>query len=127
MSKRPSLTNVTGLNRRPMMADQASEPAAPSAQLVEAARRDQIEPRPQHVQKDAAVLPAIRHGARGEQAERRPVRVGKRALTFWVGSEPHRQFRMLGVREDRPGQDLLEEALDDLFAKYGMNRIARQG
>jgi hypothetical protein len=33
---------------------------------------------------------------------------------------------MLSVREERPGQDLLEEALDDLFAKYGMHRIARQ-
>jgi len=128
MSKRPSFANVAALNRRPMMSDPS--PGTP-------ATVSEIDPEPS-VASEPATLPApqtahptsaatrTRPGVRGDQEDRRPVRRGKRALTFWVNPEPHKQFKMLSVREERPGQDLLEEALDDLFTKYGMHRIARQ-
>lgn len=100
MAKKPGFSDVVALQRRPMMT---------------------TAPREENVEQKTLGAP----GVRATQDERRPVRRGKRALTFWVQPEPHKQFKMLAVREDRPGQDLLEEALDDLFAKYGMHRIAR--
>jgi hypothetical protein len=99
MAKKPGFSDVAALQRRPMMTTAHEE----------------------NGEQPAMNAP----GVRAAQDERRPVRRGKRALTFWVQPEPHKQFKMLAVREDRPGQDLLEEALDDLFAKYGMHRIAR--
>jgi len=99
MAKKPGFSDVAALQRRPMMAAVREENSAQQATNGTGIRRN--------------------------EDERRPVRRGKRALTFWVQPEPHKQFKMLAVREDRPGQDLLEEALDDLFAKYGMHRIAR--
>lgn len=102
MGKKPGFSDVAALQRRPMMT---------------AVRQDDG--------KLEEITPQTRQGVRGDQDDRRPVRRGKRALTFWVSPEAHKQFKMLAVREDRPGQDLLEEALDDLFAKFGAHRIAR--
>jgi hypothetical protein len=128
MSKRPSFANVAALNRRPMMSD--PPPGTPeTVQEIEPSESVTAEPTTLPVPQTAYLTSAAtrtRPGVRGDQEDRRPVRRGKRALTFWVNPEPHKQFKMLSVREERPGQDLLEEALDDLFAKYGMHRIARQ-
>ncbi len=128
MSKRPSFANVAALNRRPMMSDPS--PGTPATvPEIEPAESAAAEPATFPVPQTAHLTSSAtrtRPGVRGDQEDRRPVRRGKRALTFWVNPEPHKQFKMLSVREERPGQDLLEEALDDLFAKYGMHRIARQ-
>jgi hypothetical protein len=133
MTKRPSFAQVTALTRRSMMTDPAlevAEPAAAASLAVEAAAAAEppATPQPEAVEQAprASSPTRTRQGVRGDQEDRRPVRRGKRALTFWVNPEPHKQFKMLCVREDRPGQDFLEEALDDLFAKYGMHRIAKQ-
>jgi hypothetical protein len=128
MSKRPSFANVAALNRRPMMSD-PSPGALATAPEIELPESIAAEPATRPVPQTAHLTSAAtrtRPGVRGDQEDRRPVRRGKRALTFWVNPEPHKQFKMLSVREERPGQDLLEEALDDLFAKYGMHRIARR-
>ena len=144
MSKRPSFASVAALHRRPMMSDSNPEVATqmPEASSTREAPASAIpEPTPAAEapapSATSAVIPTstapssraatrTRPGVRGDQEDRRPIRRGKRALTFWVNPEPHKQFKMLSVREERPGQDLLEEALDDLFAKYGMHRITRQ-
>ncbi|MEE3504535.1 ribbon-helix-helix domain-containing protein [Acidiphilium acidophilum] len=107
MAKKPGFSDVAALQRRPMMTT-VRESVLDESKTQSGEQRSG-------------------EGVRGDQDDRRPVRRGKRALTFWVQPEPHKQFKMLAVREDRPGQDLLEEALDDLFAKYGMHRIARHG
>lgn len=128
MAKRHSFANVTALTRRPMMTDVAEVADAPKPAVGPAAVPETSAPVEPPASDPAASPPTrTRRGVRGDQENRRPVRRGKRALTFWVNPEPHKQFKMLSVREDRPGQDLLEEALNDLFAKYGMHRIAKQG
>lgn len=128
MSKRPSFSSVAALTRRPMMSDSRSEPKGSEEDVGTQASNEAIRadfPIALPAQTEIAEVTQTRPGVRGDDETRRPVRRGKRALTFWVNPEPHKQFKMLSVREERPGQDLLEEALNDLFAKYGMHRIAK--
>jgi hypothetical protein len=62
-----------------------------------------------------------------QQVPRTPARQGKKAIAFWVDPAAAKQLRSLALREDRTLQDCMVEALDDLFAKYGMHRIASTG
>ena len=57
-------------------------------------------------------------------AQRAPSRRGRKAVTIYLDTAAHRQLRMLGLETDRSGQDLLVEALNDLFQKHGKARIA---
>ena len=57
-------------------------------------------------------------------AVRPPSRVGLRAVTVYVDPAAHRQLRILAVEQDRPSQELMVEALNDLFQKYDKPRIA---
>ena len=41
-----------------------------------------------------------------------------------VAPEAAKQFRLLVVQRDTTTQDLLIEAINDIFAKYGLSRIA---
>jgi len=52
-------------------------------------------------------------------------REDKRGVGFYVGRDAWRQLRKLCADEERSQQDLMIEALDDLFAKYRLARIAR--
>jgi hypothetical protein len=45
-------------------------------------------------------------------------RVGKKAIAGFFDPAVSRQLRILGVQLDRTVQDLLAEALNDLFGKY---------
>jgi hypothetical protein len=122
--KKPSFSGIAALNRRPMMAatiepDVIPSEKGPVGETIKETRRASASTK-------SKAETTTRAGVRGDQEDRRPVRRGKRAVTFWVNPEPHKQFKMLSVREERPGQDLMEEALNDLFAKYGMHRIASQ-
>lgn len=58
---------------------------------------------------------------------RTPARVGKKAVAFWVDPAAAKQLRGLALRDDRTVQDCMEEALNDLFAKHGMHRLAGSG
>ena len=51
-------------------------------------------------------------------------RAGKKRLTVPLDPAAHRQFRMLAAELDRSGEDLLTEAINDLFYKQGKPRIA---
>jgi hypothetical protein len=53
-------------------------------------------------------------------------REDKRGVGFYVGRDAWRQLRKLCADEERSQQDLMIEALDDLFAKYRLARIARE-
>jgi hypothetical protein len=53
-----------------------------------------------------------------------PSRVGKRAVTFYCAPEAWAQLKMLAIRhEGASTQSLMEEAMNDLFSKHGMNRF----
>jgi hypothetical protein len=41
-----------------------------------------------------------------------------------VVPEAAKQFKLLSVQQDRTTQSMLIEAINDLFTKYGLSRIA---
>ena len=51
-------------------------------------------------------------------------RTGKKAIAGFFDPGVSRQLRSIGVQHDRTVQQLLAEALNDLFQKYGVSRIA---
>jgi hypothetical protein len=53
-----------------------------------------------------------------------PSRAGQRVVTFYVKPEAHKQLRLLGVEEGASVQDLMIDALNDLFRKHGRSIIA---
>lgn len=55
------------------------------------------------------------------QARRRE---GTRIVSGHFAIPVHRQLRLLAVQEDRTLQDLLAEAISDLFAKRGIPPVA---
>lgn len=55
---------------------------------------------------------------------RAPSRSGLRAVTCYVKPEAHKQLRMLGLEKGASVQDLMTEALNDLFRKHGRTLIA---
>ena len=57
-------------------------------------------------------------------ARRPPSREGKRVLSIYLKPEAWKQLRMLSVNLERPSQSLGEEALNLLFEKHRLNRIA---
>ena len=63
-------------------------------------------------------------GDEGADAGRSPSRRGRKAVTIYLDAAAHRQLRLLAVEQDRSGQDLVVEAINDLFGKHGKARIA---
>jgi hypothetical protein len=55
---------------------------------------------------------------------RPPSREGKNAVTFYVTPEAAKQLKRLMVDEESSVQALMVEALNDLFTKRGLGRIA---
>jgi len=51
-------------------------------------------------------------------------RDGRKFIAAHVSVETIKQIGMLAVQHSRTKQDILVEALNDLFAKYGLSRIA---
>jgi hypothetical protein len=51
-------------------------------------------------------------------------RIGKRSISGHVAPEVQKQLRRLAVDLDRSHQNLLDEALNDLFRKYNVSAIA---
>ena len=51
-------------------------------------------------------------------------RAGRQFIAAHVVPEAAKQFKLLAVQQERTTQDLLVEAINDLFAKYGLSRIA---
>jgi hypothetical protein len=73
----------------------------------------------------------IRHGTSpayaDEAAERRPVartRIGKKFITFPVSDEAKQQFDILAAETRQRREELMREALRDLFTKYRKPPIA---
>jgi len=53
-----------------------------------------------------------------------PGREGKKAIAGFFDPAVSRQLKQIGLERDMGVQDLLKEALNDLFEKYGRARIA---
>lgn len=56
--------------------------------------------------------------------EKRPDRVGRTAMPFWVPIAARKQLRLLAAEMDTTQQELLTIALNDLFTKHGKPPIA---
>jgi hypothetical protein len=51
-------------------------------------------------------------------------RAGRQFIAAHVLPEAAKQFKLLAVQTDKTAQALLIEAINDLFAKHGLSRIA---
>jgi hypothetical protein len=58
------------------------------------------------------------------KADSRPHRVNRAFIAAHVPTEALKQFKLLAVQRDMTTQDMLIEAMNDLFAKHGLSRIA---
>ena len=68
--------------------------------------------------------PDTTSGDERADAGRSPSRRGRKAVTIYLDTAAHRQLRLLAVEQGRSGQDLVVEAINDLFGKHGKARIA---
>ena len=59
-----------------------------------------------------------------KRATRGKGREGRQFIAAHVVPEAAKQFKLLAVQQERTTQALLVEAINDLFAKYGLSRIA---
>jgi hypothetical protein len=59
-----------------------------------------------------------------ENVETKNSREGRQFIAAHVLPEAAKQFKLLVVQNDTTTQEMLVEAINDLFAKYGLSRIA---
>ena len=57
-------------------------------------------------------------------SRRPPSREGKRVLSIYLTPEAWKQLRLLSIQLESPNQALGEEAINLLFEKHRLNRIA---
>ncbi len=88
-----------------------------SAALQEATRPAAPEPAP------AAAVPGLSHSATPRQPVP-PSRQGKKTVSAHFDPAVSRLLRQIALEEDSSVQDLLREAINDLFAKRGKPAIA---
>lgn len=53
---------------------------------------------------------------------RAPSRRGKKPVTAYVPKDVHKRLRLLGIELDKSTQEMITEALDDYFKRYGAQR-----
>jgi hypothetical protein len=69
-------------------------------------------------------LPANTTTRKRAKDETKPGRDGRKFIAAHVTPDAAKQFKLLSVQQDMDVQELLTEAINDLFAKYGLSRIA---
>jgi hypothetical protein len=72
----------------------------------------------------APLEPPVPTAAQPQPTSRAPSRRDKRAITGYVSAKAFQQFQILRAEHGRDVQQLVEEALNDLFRKYGKPPIA---
>ena len=50
-------------------------------------------------------------------------RIGKKKVTAQLAPEDHKRLKRLALDRDATTEGLLSEAIDDLFAKYGLSGV----
>lgn len=53
-----------------------------------------------------------------------PSRAGKKPVTAYVEKTAHKQLRSLGLDLEKSSQEMIVEALNDYFARHGLDRLA---
>jgi hypothetical protein len=74
-----------------------------------------------------ATAPAVTHPPVKDEKRphnRPPSREGKRTFSVYLKPEALKQLRLLSVQTGQSGQELGEEAINLLFEKHRLNRIA---
>ncbi len=69
-------------------------------------------------------LPAKEQTRKRAKDESKTGRDGRQFIAGHVAPEAAKQFKLLAVQQDKTTQDMLIEAINDLFAKYQLSRIA---
>jgi hypothetical protein len=69
-------------------------------------------------------LPAKTKTRKRAKADAKAGRDGRQFIAAHVPPEAAKQFKLLVVQQDKTVQDMLSEAINDLFTKYGLSRIA---
>lgn len=59
-----------------------------------------------------------------QTSQRTPSREGKRAIAGFFDPDVSKQLKQIALDNDSSVQELLAEALNDLFEKHGKSRIA---
>jgi hypothetical protein len=72
----------------------------------------------------AQAAPATEQTPKRARPQTKPGRDGRQFIAAHVLPDAAKQFKLLAVQNDKTTQDLLIEAINDLFAKYGLSRIA---
>lgn len=60
----------------------------------------------------------------GPKPQRSPGRAGKKVISGFFDPKASKQLARLAIDQDRSNEDLLREALNDLFSKYQLPPIA---
>ena len=55
---------------------------------------------------------------------RPPSRHGRKSITVYLDAAAHRQLRLLALEQDSSAQQMVADAINDLFQKHGKPRIA---
>jgi hypothetical protein len=69
-------------------------------------------------------LPANTETTKGPKEKTKTGRDGRQFIAGHVLPDAAKQFKLLAVQQDKDVQELLIEAINDLFAKNGLSRIA---
>jgi hypothetical protein len=59
-----------------------------------------------------------------EESATRTDRTGKAAMPFWIPIAAKKQLRIMAAEQETTQQQLIADALNDLFKKYGKPPIA---
>jgi hypothetical protein len=86
-----------------------------------AAAMDALDTRPAT---QAAAPPAIAEPLAPKLSVLQPGRVGKKQVLGWFSAECKKQLKLMGADQGKTEQDILAEALNDLFTKYGKPTLA---
>jgi hypothetical protein len=79
---------------------------------------------PERSNDKAMSLPANAKTNKRTNDKKPSYRKGRKFVAAHVPEEAAKQFRLLAVQKDKDVQELLVEAINDLFAKNGLSRIA---
>jgi hypothetical protein len=78
----------------------------------------------QPLDRTATMVPPTEAPARKPPTAQQPGRAGKKPLIGYYSPECMRQFKQIVLDNSTTQQDLLAEALNDLFQKYGKPTLA---
>lgn len=88
------------------------------------ARPAQVPSHPSAASADAPAGLALQSApSEARKAGKAPTREGLRAVTFYIKPEAHKQLRLLSVDAGSSAQDLLTDAMNELFRKHGLPQI----